>query len=159
MYPALADGRIPKGIGPIDRSSGSPEPETEFPVGAVFKPRLPGGSCRPRALACPETVVRDRPIPNGKIPKDRSSGSPDPERQDRAILTYRVGPTSYRRARACPSPGHDRGGQAPALRFPSPSVVRDRPIPNGSRSGDLDLQSRAQLFIPKIPKILLKNKI
>ena len=34
-------------------------------------------------------------------------------------------PTKYRRARACPSPCNDRGGQAPALRLsrPSPCIV------------------------------------
>ena len=41
-----------------------------------------------------------------------------------------------------PSPGHDRGGQAPALRFPSPSVVRDRQIPNGQDPASLPYRAR-----------------
>ena len=73
--------------------------------------------------------------------------------------------SSSRRARACPSPCSDRGGQAPALRektpplhrraraCPSPCVllsnrippvVQDRLILIRSRSGDLELQRWAR---------------
>ena len=41
-----------------------------------------------------------------------------------------------------PSPGTARGGQAPALRFPSPSVVRDRPSPNGQDLAILTYRAR-----------------
>ena len=65
-------------------------------------------------------------------PRDRSSGSLEPETE------LPVGAVSNRAYRAVPV---DRG--------PSPgpeTVVRDRLSPNGSRSGNLDLQSGPHVF-------------
>ena len=60
--------------------------------------------------------------------------------------------TERRRARACPSPTLTRAGDKPCrwrspdrqrdrIRHSCPTVVREHPLPNRSRSGDLDLRT------------------
>ena len=54
--------------------------------------------------------------------------------------TVKKKPSLHRRARACPSPGNDRGGQAPALRKPGRFYrrARDGPAHHPCRAGSPD---------------------
>ena len=99
----------------------------------------------PRHRPCNPTFAGDRPRTTGQ--RDCSSGAPDPERIKigRSCPTEE-GPTFYRRARACPSPCSDCGGQAPALRCERQFSQRSRRKP-----------ARMRVWHPRAPALREEN--